>query len=138
MVTKPGDVAPPCPYCGTTHSAKYALSLMDQLFQSHAELSAVLRLAGRQMLRFEMQGHESLERIRKVLRRADNIREALESSDEPPLAEKTQFELKVNAPALVSEYGSEQILSSGPIRKSPQRRKAPIGPQLQRIFRIPD
>src|ERR1700727_1785394 len=137
VVTKPGDVAPPCPYCGTTHSAKYALSLMDQLFQSHAELSAVLRLAGRQMLRFEMQGHESLGRIRKALRRADNIREALESSDEPPLAGKTQFELKVNAPTLV-EYGSEQILSSGPIRKSPQRRKVPVGPQLQRIFRIPD
>ncbi len=138
VVTQPVEAAPPCPYCGTTRSEKFALSLMDQLFQSHAELSTALRLAGRQMLRFELQGHESLERIRKVLRRADNIREALESSDEPMLAGKHEFELKVNAPTLVSEYGSEQILSSGPIRKSPQRRKHPVGPQLQRIFRIPD
>ena len=134
VVTQPVEAAPPCPYCGTTRSEKFALSLMDQLYQSHAELSTALRLAGRQMLRFELQGHESLERIRKVLRRADNIREALESSEEPMLAGKHEFELKVNAPALVSE----QILSSGPIRKSPQRRKHPVGPQLQRIFRIPD
>jgi hypothetical protein len=135
LVTKPGEAAAPCPYCGTTHSAKYALSLMDQLFQSHAELSTVLRLAGRQMLRFEMQGHESLERIRKALRRADNIREALESSDEPPQAGKTPYELRVNAPTQVSTYGSEQILSDAPIRKTPQRRKRPGGTV---IFRVPD
>jgi hypothetical protein len=138
VVTQPVEAAPPCPYCGTTHREKFALSLMDQVYQSHAELSTALRLAGRQMLRFELQGHESLERIRNVLRRADNIREALESSDEPSLAGKNQFEMKVNAPTLVSEYGNDQVLSSGPIRKSPQRRKVPIGPQLQRIFRIPD
>jgi hypothetical protein len=138
VVTKPGDVAPPCPYCGTTHSAKYALSLKDQLFQSHAELSAVLRLAGRQMLRFEMQGHESLERIRKALRRADNIREALESSDQPPNAAKTPYELRVCPPTQVSTHGSEQILSAAPIRKTPQRKKRPVGPQPQVIFRIPD
>lgn len=136
MATQPGEVAPQCPYCGT-HSDKFALSLMDQLFQSHAELSAVLRLAGRQMLRFEMQGHESLERIRKVLKRADNIRQVLESSDEPAQPGKPQYELRVNAPTQVSEYGSEQILT-GPIRKSPQRRKHPISPHPQRIFRIPD
>jgi hypothetical protein len=134
VVTQPVEAAPPCPYCGTTHSEKFALSLVDQLYHSHAELSASLRLAGRQMLRFELQGHESLERIRKVLRRADNIREALDSSDEPRLAGKGQFELTVKAPTLVAEYVGEQVLSAGPIRK----RKHPVRPQLQRIFRIPD
>jgi hypothetical protein len=137
VVSQPVEAVPPCPCCGITPGEKFALSLMDQLYESHAELSAALRLAGRQMLRFELHGHESLEKIRKVLRRADNIREALESSDEALLAAKPQFELKVNAPTLV-EYSGEQILSAGPIRKSTQRRKEPIGPQLQRIFRIPD
>jgi hypothetical protein len=138
VVTQPGEAAPPCPYCGTTHNEKFALSLLDQLFQSHAELSAVLRLAGRQMLRFEMQGHESLERIRKALKRADNIREALENCDEPPPAGKTPYELRVSAPPQLAVFGSEQVLRESPIPKSPQRRKRPVSPRPPGLFRIPD
>ena len=137
-VTGPGEDAPPqCPYCATTRSDKFALSLLEQLFQSHAELSAVLRLTGRQMLRFEMQGHESLERIRKALKRADNIRDALISSGERTKAGKKPFELKVDARTQFSEHASEQVSSDRPIRKSPGRKNRPGDPDSQRIFKLP-
>jgi hypothetical protein len=140
-VTGPGEHAPQCPYCATTRTDKFALSLLEQLFQSHAELSAVLRLAGRQMLRFEMQGHESLERIRKALKRADNIRDALISSGERTQAGKKPLELRVDARTQFSEQASEQVSSDRPIRKSPQkspgRKNRPGSPDPQRIFKLP-
>ena len=51
--------------------------LIDQLLQSHAELSAALRLAGRQILRYAPKDDAALERIRKVLKRADRVRQAI-------------------------------------------------------------
>ena len=77
--TRPGEVQPNCPYCGTPEGEKAALPLIDQLLRSHAELCATLRLAGRQILRFEQPGDESLEKVREVLKRAENIRKVLET-----------------------------------------------------------
>lgn len=73
-----------CAQCGTTNIEKVTLSLMDQLIRSHAELSAALRWAGRQMLRFERHDHHSLERVRGPLRRAENVRRTLSIPNELP------------------------------------------------------
>jgi hypothetical protein len=93
VVTDPREAQIHCPYCGTVNADKSALSLMDQLSRSHAELCAALRLVGRQMLRFEKQADGSLEKVREVLKRADHIRKALQSPDGLPDAlQKTDQE----------------------------------------------
>jgi hypothetical protein len=86
VATDPGEAHIHCPYCGTVNGDKSALSLMDQLSRSHAELCATLRLVGRQMLRFEKQADGSLEKVREVLKRADHIRKALQNPDGSPEA----------------------------------------------------
>lgn len=86
MVADPGEAQIHCPSCGTVNGAESALSLMDQLARSHAELCATLRLVGRQMLRFEKQTDGSLQKVREVLKRADHIRKALQSPDGLPEA----------------------------------------------------
>jgi len=73
-----------CPECGVTKDEKSILALVDQLFRSHAELCAGLRSAGRQLLRVEKQGAESLENIRKALKRAEHVRKALANVDQWP------------------------------------------------------
>jgi hypothetical protein len=88
VVAEPGEARLQCPYCGTVDGEKSALSLLDQLLQSHSELSARLRLAGRQMLRFENQGGGSLEKVREALKRADNIRKTLHHLEGLPRAPK--------------------------------------------------
>ena len=84
---------------------KLPCPMMDQLFRSHTELCATLRLAGRQMLQFEQQADESLERIRKVLKRADNIRKALENPPSNCQRRPSTWmeELVVDAPIPASE-----------------------------------
>jgi hypothetical protein len=137
-VTQPGDAAPQCPYCGTTNVEKSALSLLDSLFQSNVELCAALRSVGRQMLRVERQDDQSLERIRGVLKRADNIRQALTSSDELPEALKTAYDPVVDAPTPASEYSSGQAVNDAPaVQQSAPRRKRLIRPYSQRILRFP-
>jgi hypothetical protein len=96
------------------HDDKSILSLMDNLFQSHAELCSALRLAGRQLLRVEQPGAESLEKIRTVLKRAANVRKALVGRTEGP------------------ETLDSQIMDRAPIPKSvrkgtnPGRRQSPV------------
>lgn len=99
VVTDPGEAQIHCPYCGTVNANKTALSLVDQLSRSHAELCAALRLVGRQLLRFENQADGSLEKVREVLKRADHIRKALQSPDgsPDPLNKTDQEELVVEA-----------------------------------------
>ena len=86
LPTQPDDMQPLCPHCGVVVSEKSPLALMDQLVRSHTELCSTLRLVGRQLLRFEHQGDESLEKVREILKRGDNIRKALQSSDGLPEA----------------------------------------------------
>src|ERR1700678_3071557 len=73
---QPGETALLSLFDGIPQDDKSILSLMDSLFQSHAELCTALRLAGRQLLRVEDPGAESLEKIRNVLKRAANVRKA--------------------------------------------------------------
>lgn len=140
MVTQGGQLS--CPYCGTTNNAKSVLALLDPLFRSQDELCAILRQVGRQMLRFEGQDDESLERMRKVLRRADNVRKALQSLDELPVeltrtAQDELAELAVDLPGLASEPGSDQPIVDVPAHKSVQRRTRLIRPRSLCIIKFP-
>lgn len=137
-VTQQGQAQSQCPYCGTTNNEKAALSLMDQLLRSHTELCVTLRFAGRQMLQFEQQADGSLETIRKVLKRADNMRKALQNAKELPEA----FE-PVNAEELVVEAqspapGVEKIVSEAPRRKGVQKRTRLASPRSLRIISFPN
>jgi hypothetical protein len=139
VVTQPGEAQPHCPYCGRMNNERAALSLMDQLFLSHTELYATLRLAGRQILQSDKQSHGSLEKIRKVLKRADNMRKALQSADELPetLKKMDQDELAVNAPETASEYGPDKAVNGGPAPKNVQKRTRLARPRSLRIIRFP-
>jgi len=139
-VTEPREAASRCPYCGIANSEKSALSLMDQLVRSHIELCAALRLAGRQVLRFGAQSDESLERIRKVLKRADNLRQVLKIADESPEAVKNLRnidELVVEAPTSAAERSPDQGIEDSPMRKIVQRRTRLTRPNSLRVVRFP-
>lgn len=139
-MTEAPEAAPRCPYCGITNSEKSALSLMDQLFLSHTELCAALRLAGRQMLRFETERDGSLERIRRVLKRADNVRKGLEIPGELREAARNLRnidELTVEAPASALEYSPAQDAADSQIRKSVQRRTRRTRANLPLVVKFP-
>jgi hypothetical protein len=101
-----------CMHCGTAKLENLDLSLIDQLFRSHAELSAALRWTGRQMLRFEHHDHHSLENIRGTLRRAENIRRTLNRSADSPQDLKQTEESQANTQPVVSEYSDQRDLKS--------------------------
>jgi hypothetical protein len=120
VVAQPPAESHLCPFCGIANREKSALSLMERFFQSHAELCVALRSAGRQLLRFEKQADQSLERIRRVLKRADTIRKALRIPNELPETLKSMDELSVVAPAPVSEYRAHAQRKTRPSRPHPQ------------------
>jgi hypothetical protein len=125
--TRQGEVQPNCPYCGTPEGEKAALPIIDQLLRSHAELCAALRVAGRQILRFEQPGDESLEKVREVLKRAENIRKVLETRGALP-------EIPAEA---ASELSAEPAMSDPPMRK-PAPNKAHLDrPVSLRLIRFP-
>jgi hypothetical protein len=115
--TRTGEVQLHCPYCGTPDGEKSALPIIDQLLRSHAELCATLRVAGRQILRFEQPGDESLEKVREVLKRAENIRKVLETRGALP---------EITA-EVASELTTEPAMTDPPMRKP-----APNKPHLNR------
>lgn len=81
--TQPEDAARRCPLCGTSNAEQLASSVLNDLFLSHAELCTALRLVGRQMLQFGKRDDQSLDKMRQVLKRAENIRKTLNISNEP-------------------------------------------------------
>jgi hypothetical protein len=120
-----------CPQ-GGTNNGESALLLMDQLFRSHAELFSTLRFAGRELLQFEKQGSESLERIRQVLRRADHIRQMIQSRDE-----NTEALNDAAAPVRpAAEQGAAE--NTGPTRKKARSRARSTGSGTLRIIRFPN
>lgn len=139
LLTRPVETQPPCPYCGTGISEKSALSLLDQLLRSHAELCVTLRSAGRQMLQHEKQSDGSLERIRHALKRAENIRKALPSreGDELPVAPKDADDLVGDALRLASDLNPDQALTGGTIRKNAPQRAHLNRPRSLRVIRFP-
>jgi len=135
VATQPGEGLSHCPFCGTINLEKSALSLTDQLFRSHAELCTALRLAGRLLLAFEKQDHQSLQKIREVLKRADNIRKSLGIADEMPEAPRNTYEFVADPPT--PEYDDDQAMQDGPIRKRTQRRTRLTRPYPLRILKFP-
>ena len=138
--TQTPDASSRCPYCGITKSEKSALYLMDRLVRSHTELCAALRLAGRQMLRFETQNDGSLERIRKVLKHADNMSKVLEMPEEAWGAARNLRnidEFTVEAPTSAAESSPKQGTEDNPIRKSVQRRPRRTRLNLPLVVKFP-
>ena len=116
VAPQPRKSQPNCPHCGTIRNEKSATFLVDQLFQSHAELCTMLRSAGRQILRFENEDGGSLEKIRRVLKRADHIRQTLRGPDELPgrTIMPSTDDLIVEAASSVSDYTSESVTEPSP------------------------
>lgn len=136
---KEGEAQLHCPYCGTANNEKSALSLMDQLFRSHFELCAALRLAGRQMLRSEKSGDGSLEKVREVLKRGDNIHRAVARSNGLPdvLRDPDQIELVAEALLSASDNGSGQVITEPPARKGVLKKARLKRPHSLRVIKFP-
>jgi hypothetical protein len=132
--TQPGEAALQYPFEGLPKDEKVILSLMDRLFQSHAELCTALRLAGRQLLRVEEQGAEPLEKIRKVLKRADHVRKALIRLNEWP---ETLEHMHKSVVASAAEFGTDQGAEDVPMRKSVQKGNGPNRAHSSRVIRFP-
>jgi hypothetical protein len=131
---QPGEAALQYAFDGLPKDEKMILSLMDRLFQSHAELCTALRLAGRQLLRVEEQGAEPLEKIRKVLKRADHVRKALVRLNEWPETLEHMHESVVTSAAEYSQDGGTEDVA---IRKSAQKRNSPGRGHSPRVIRFP-
>ena len=78
--TQPDNRCPPCPCCGAKASEPLPLVRYDTLLESHLELCAELRQIGRRLLNSDdehlssMAKSQLLDRMRRVLRRADHFR----------------------------------------------------------------
>jgi hypothetical protein len=129
-ISQSGELLPPCPLCRTTNAQKAVLAAFDDLLHSHAELCSVVRSVGRQMLQFENQDRQSLDRLRVVLKRADNIRQTLRLQEEyPETPKKHPFEASV-------ECSGEQAINDAPIHKGGARNHL-SRPRSLRIVRFP-
>jgi len=127
------EFLPSCPLCKTTNPEKAALAAFDDLLQSHAELCSVIRSVGRQMLQIEKPDRHSLDRLRIVLKRADNIRQTLRLQDEYQENLKKQ---QLDASCAPSEGSSEQTINEAAIQKSKARGHL-SRPRSIRIVRSP-
>jgi hypothetical protein len=127
------EAAPRYPFDGILNDEKLILSLMDRLFQSHAELCTALRLAGRRLLRVEEQNSESLQKIRKVLKCAENVRKALMLNE---WTERLENRHK-SVVALADEYNRNHVSGEGPIGQSVQEENSPSRRHSQGVIRFP-
>jgi len=137
VIAQSGEVIPHCPCCGITETEKLGLPLMDQLLRSHAELRAALRLAGRLVLRFERQDHQSLEQIRGTLKRAENISKSLSIPDDP-LEERTNMD-KFFTAAATQAPGNPGDGASGdsPVHTIIRKKNRLTRPHSLRIIKSP-
>lgn len=133
--TAAADEAPfSCPNCGSTGPTP-VFAVVEQLYYSHVELRAALRSACRQMLPLEKQGNRSLDRSRKVLRRADRIYRMLNSPKEL-FDELKPKELDGEPPTLVS--GLELKVLDGQSRPTSKRTRSRLmRPHALRFIRPP-
>ena len=119
-----------CPYCGIPNVAQMDLYALDNLFQSHYELCAALRFIGRKILDLDLEKRDNLaaDRIRAVLRRADNIRRQLRippPSREPEPEPSIEFQASSTASAEASSDQSASESAPKSVRKAyPSRRRA--------------
>ena len=134
LINKDEDGVSRCPYCGTTQDERSTLSILENLVQSQAELCLVLRLAGRQLLPFAKQDDQTLERIRKALKRAENIRKTVGSPEEP---QRDADELSAATETPASGYIPDLPLDDAPIRKSAQKKSRLTRPYSLAVLKFP-
>jgi hypothetical protein len=77
----------------------------------------------------------SLRKMREVLKRADNLRQALLGSNDLPKALSNMYEFSGDLTTPVSEYSSQQ--NDGPVGKRRRKRSHLIRPNSLRIVRFP-
>jgi len=124
-----------CPNCGSTGQTP-VLAVVEQLYYSHIELRAALRLACRQMLPLEKEGNRSLERSRKILKRADRIHNMLNSPNELFDGLKAK-ELQDEPPAMVSGLELNGVLDGQARPTSKRTRSRLMRPHALRVIRLP-
>ena len=83
-LSTPGQLSSDCLRSGTKNKHKLDLAMLDRLFESHAELCTTLRLVGREMLHVDKHNRQTLDKIRRVLKQAENVRRALRMPNESP------------------------------------------------------
>lgn len=140
-VKQPGAVHTHCPHCLTLDSEQSALSLVDTLYRSQTELCATLRLVGRQLLQFEEQDDGLLDKVRDVLKRAENIQQTVRSESvlSDALIEPALYGsgLEAETPIRVSAYSPAQVSGEGMMPKPGQRRSRLQRPHALRIIKFP-
>lgn len=123
------EVAPDSAFSNETESINTLdSSLAESLVRSHAELCAVLRLAGRQILRLDGD-RESLEKIRQTLKKAEALRRLWRS----PERKDPAIPVPVEAPA------PEETVAPENVEEKPERKRAGrlTRPHPHRILRFP-
>jgi len=140
IVTRRGEIQPHCPYCLTSKSEESALSLVDELYRSQAELCTTLRLAGRQLLQFEKRGDGLLDKVREVLKRAENIQKTVRSASvlSETLSQDAPYgnELAMEAPTQDSEYSPNQAVGAT-VMPETRRRRTLRRPNALRVIKFP-
>jgi len=126
------ELLPPCPLCGTTNAEKSVLSAFGDLVHSHAELRAAVRSVGRQMLHFAKHDGESLERLRIVLKRADNIRRTLRLPDD-----YQELPMKINRPVMPEAPSQAEPAMDDTASHKRVQRKRMSQPRSLRVIRFP-
>lgn len=103
-------------------------SLTNSLMQSHAELCAALRLAGRQILRLRGD-QESLNKIRQALNKAEALRKIWKN---PELAEAVN-------PAATAKSSTEPFATPSGEAQNPERKRPGrlSRPHAHRVLRFP-
>jgi len=133
MSTQTADTSLRCPQCGTTNGEKFTLSMLDALLKSHAELCTTLRQVGRHLLSFEDRGGQTLDKIRTVLKRAENVRKTLAVPNE----KQENMDEMLSAPAAKALEPSVDSASEVPMRKSAQGKGRVTRPRSMGILRFP-
>ena len=132
--SQPGENLSDCPYCGTTKAEKFNLAMFDDLLQSQSELCTALRLTGRLMLQFEKQAGQSLDKIRKVLKRAESVRRTITLLKEPRQITDGRWDSVYQS----AEKGSpDNVLSQGAQRKGINKKNRPAAPSLPAVLSFP-
>jgi hypothetical protein len=124
-----------CAYCGIANTEDLALSVVDQLVRSHAELRTALRLAGRQILRLQRQDQNLLEKIRETLKRADNIVKTFGVPQDLQEEQKNVEAYATHAPQVVSFFPTVQTKSEKPVSKHAAKRNRLYRPRLLRVVK---
>jgi hypothetical protein len=135
-VIQPKIAFPKCPNCGKTNVDKQALLDLESLVHSHVELCAALRLIGRQLLNFEKQDSYLLNKVREVLKQAENVRRTL---DIPNVSGEPDNSLDEPAapPITPSEDGIVPKTIDNQPRSGVQRKGRLTRPRSLRILKFP-